>query len=94
MPALSSTREGYLQSPIRETGSFLVLAFRSGFECGQFGPVLLAPRAVTVVTAVTNFWRGSRPMVGIHVSLLWCVSVVWTEGGTADFLVTVVTVVM
>jgi hypothetical protein len=33
-------------------------------------------------------------MVGIHVSLLWCVSVVWTEGGTADFLVTVVTVVM
>jgi hypothetical protein len=31
-------------------------------------------------------------MVGIHVSLLWCVSVVWTEGGTADFLVTVVTV--
>ena len=31
-------------------------------------------------------------MVGIHVSLLWCVSVVWTEGGAADFLVTVVTV--
>jgi len=41
--------------------------------------------AVTVVTAVTNFGRGSRPIVGIHVSLLWYVSVVWTEGGTADF---------
>ena len=33
-------------------------------------------------------------MVGIHVSLLWCLSVVWTEGGTTDFLVTVVTIVM
>ena len=33
-------------------------------------------------------------MVGIHMRLLWCVSVVWTEGGATDFLVTVVTVVM
>ncbi len=58
MAALSATREGYLQSPIRETGSFLVLAFRSGFECGQSGAVLLASGRVTVVTTVTTLWEG------------------------------------
>src|SRR5215213_475304 len=58
MPAWSSTRDGYLQSPIRQTGSLLVLASRSGFECGQSGAVLLASGRVTVVTTVTTLWEG------------------------------------
>jgi hypothetical protein len=58
MPALSSTRDGYLQSPLRETDSFLVLAFRSGFECGQSGAVLMASGRVTVVTSVTTLGKG------------------------------------
>jgi hypothetical protein len=58
MPALSSTREGYLQSPISQTGSPLVLAFGSSFECGQSGSVLLASGRITVVTSVTTLWKG------------------------------------
>jgi hypothetical protein len=58
MPAWSATRDGYLQSSIKETDSFLVLAFGSGFECGQSGAVLLASGRVTVVTSVTTLWKG------------------------------------
>src|SRR5215212_5324663 len=58
MPALTSTRDGYLQSSIKETDSFLVLACCSGFECGQSGAVLLASGRVTVVTSVTTLWEG------------------------------------
>src|SRR5829696_7735026 len=58
MPAWSATRDGYLQSSIRETDVFLVLAFRSGFECRQSGAVLLASGRVTVVTSVTTLWKG------------------------------------
>ena len=58
MPAWSATRDGYLQSSIRETDLFLVLAFRSGLECGQSGAVLLASGRVTVVTSVTTLWKG------------------------------------
>jgi hypothetical protein len=58
MPAWAATREGYLQSSIRETDSFLVLAFRSGFECGQSAADLLASGMVTVVTSVTTLWEG------------------------------------
>jgi hypothetical protein len=58
MPAWSATRDGYLQSSIRETDSFLVLAFRSGFECCQSGAVLLASGRGTVVTSVTTLWEG------------------------------------
>src|SRR5215208_6144010 len=58
MPAWSATRDGYLQSPIRETDSFLVLACCSGFECGQSGAVLLASGRVTTVTSVTTLWKG------------------------------------
>jgi hypothetical protein len=43
---------------ITETDSTLVLAFRSGFECGQSGAVLLASGRVTVVTSVTTLWEG------------------------------------
>ena len=76
MPALSSTREGYLQSPIRETDSFLVLAYRSGFKCGQYGAVLLAPRRVTVVTTVTTLWKGVLDLWSGHARLLPCL---WSE---------------
>ena len=76
MAALSATREGYLQSPIRETGSFLVLAFRSGFECGQSGPVLLASGRVTVVTTVTTLWEGVLDLWSGHARLLPCQ---WSE---------------
>jgi hypothetical protein len=58
MPALSSTRDGYLQASIRQTGSFLVLVLRSGFEWGHSGAVLLASGRVTVVTSVTTLWEG------------------------------------
>jgi hypothetical protein len=58
MPAWSATRDGYLQSSIRETDSFLVLAFRSGLECGQSGAVLLASGRATAVTSVTTLWKG------------------------------------
>src|SRR5215216_4521901 len=76
MPALTSTREGYLQSPIRETGSFLVLASHSGFECGQSGPVLLASGRVTVVTSVTTLWKGVLDLWSGHARLLPCL---WFE---------------
>ena len=58
MPAWSATPEGYLRSPIREPDPFLVLAYRSGFERGQYGAVLVASGRVTVVTAVTTLWKG------------------------------------
>src|SRR5215208_2567329 len=76
MPALSSTREGYLQSPIRETGSLLVLAYRSGFECGQSGVVLLASGRVTVVNPVTTLWEGVLDPWSGHARLLPCL---WCE---------------
>ena len=76
MPAWSSTRDGYLQSPIRETDSFLVLAFRSGFECGQSGVVLLASGRVTVVTSVTTLWKGVLDLWSGHARLLPCL---WCE---------------
>jgi hypothetical protein len=75
MPALTSTREGYLQSSIKETGSFLVLACCSGFECGQSGVVLLASAMVTVVTSVTTLWEGVLDLWSGHAHLrprLWC----------------------
>src|SRR5665809_5373 len=73
MAALSATREGYLQSPIRETGSFLVLAFRSGFECGQSGVVLLTS---AMVTTVTTLWEGVLDLWSGHARLLPCL---WCE---------------
>jgi hypothetical protein len=76
MPAWSATREGYLQSPIRETDSFLVLAFRSGSECGQYGAVLLASGRVTVVTSVTTLWKGVLDLWSGHARLLPCL---WSE---------------
>jgi hypothetical protein len=76
MPAWSATRDGYLQSSIRETDSFLVLAFRSGFECGQSGAVLLASGRVTVVTAVTTLWEGVLDPWSEHARLLPCL---WCE---------------
>src|SRR5687768_17028408 len=76
MPALSSTRDGYLQSPLRETDSFLVLAFRSGFECGQSGAVLMASGRVTVVTSVTTLWEGGLDLWSGHARLLPCL---WCE---------------
>jgi hypothetical protein len=72
MAALSATREGYLQSPIRETDSFLVLAFRSGLECGQSGAVLLTS---AMVTTVTTLWEGVLDLWSGHARLLpclWC----------------------
>ena len=36
----------------------MVLASRSGFECGQSGVVILASGRVTVVTSVTTLWEG------------------------------------
>ena len=76
MPAWSSTRGGYLQSPIRQIGSLLVLAFRSGFECGQSGVVLLASGRVTVVTTVTTLWEGVLDLWSGHARLLPCL---WCE---------------
>jgi hypothetical protein len=77
MPAWSATRDGYLQSSIRETDSFLVLAIRSGFECGQSGAVLLASGRVTVVTSVTTFiWKGVLDLWSGHARLLPCL---WWE---------------
>src|SRR5918994_6566299 len=72
MPALSSTRDRYLQASIRETDSFLVLTFRSGFECGQSGAVLLASGRVTVVTTVTTLWKGVLDLWSGHARLLPC----------------------
>ena len=61
MPALTSTRVGYLQSPIRQTGSLLVLASRSGFECGQSGVVLLTSAMVTTLwKGVLDLWSDTR----------------------------------
>jgi hypothetical protein len=64
MPALSSTREGYLPSPIRQTDSLLDLASRTGFECGHSGVVLLTSAMVTTVTTlwegVVDLWSGQR----------------------------------
>src|SRR5918996_3326940 len=76
MPALTSTRVGYLQSPIRQTGSLLVLASRSGFECGQSGVVLLTSGRVTVVIAVTTLWEGVLDPWSAHARLLPCL---WCE---------------
>src|SRR5919112_5665005 len=76
MPAWSATRDGYLQSPIRETGSLLVVAFRPGFECGQSGAVLLASGRVTVVTTVTTLWEGDLDLWSGHARLLPCL---WYE---------------
>src|ERR671914_595689 len=72
MPAWSATRDGYLKSSIRETDSFLVLTFRSGFECGQSGAVLLASGRVTVVTTVTTLWKGVLDLWSGHARLLPC----------------------
>jgi hypothetical protein len=76
MPAWSATREGYLQSPIRQTDVFLVLAFRSGFECRQSGVVLLTSGRVTVVTTVTTLWEGVLDPWSEHARLLPCL---WCE---------------
>ena len=76
MPALSASRDGYLQSSIRETDSFLVLAHRSGFECGQYGAVLLASAMVTAVTTVTTLWKGVLDLWSGHARLLPCL---WCE---------------
>jgi|SRR5215203_3560469 len=76
MPARSATRDGYLQSSIRETDSFLVLAFRSGFECGQSGVVLLASGRVTVVTSVTTLGKGVLDLWSGRARLLPCL---WCE---------------
>jgi hypothetical protein len=76
MPAWSSTRDGYLQSSIRETDSFLVLASHSGFEYGQSGAVLLASGRVTVVTSVTTLWAGVLDLWWGHARLLPCL---WWE---------------
>jgi len=73
MPALTSTRVGYLQSPIRQTGSFLVLASCSGFECGQSGVVLLTS---AMVTTVTTLWEGVLDLWSGHARLLPCL---WCE---------------
>src|SRR5215211_1957115 len=69
MAAWSATRDCYLQSPIRETDSFLVLACCSGFECGQSGVVLLASGRVTVVTTVTTLWKGVLDLWSGHARL-------------------------
>ena len=92
MPALTSTREGYLQSPIRETGSFLVLASHSGFECGQSGPVLLASGRVTVVTSVTTLWKGVLDLWSGHARVFSRVYGV-SPRGCCGFVVTVVILV-
>src|SRR5918993_5216353 len=76
MPALSSTRDRYLQASIRETDSFLVLALRSGFECGHSGAVLLASGRVTIVTSVTTLWEGVLDLWSGHARLLPCL---WCE---------------
>src|SRR5215217_6219998 len=76
IPAWSATREGYLQSSIRGTDSFLVLAYRSGFECGQYGAVLLASGMVTVVTSVTTLWKEVLDLWSEHARLLPCL---WSE---------------
>jgi hypothetical protein len=76
MPALSSIRVGYLQSPIKQTGSLLVLASRSGFEYGQSGPALLASGRITVVTSVTTVWKGVLDLWSGHARLLPCL---WCE---------------
>jgi hypothetical protein len=73
MPAWSATRDGYLQSPIRETDSFLVLASRSGFECGQSGVVLLTS---AMVTTFTTLWEGVLDLWSGHARLLPCL---WCE---------------
>jgi hypothetical protein len=73
MPALTSTRVGYLQSPTRQTGSLLVLASRSGFECGQSGVVLLTS---AMVTTVTTLWEGVLDLWSGHARLLSCL---WCE---------------
>jgi hypothetical protein len=76
MPAWTSTRDGYLQSSIRQTGSLLALASRSGFECGQSGVVLLASGRVTVITSVTTIWEGVLDLWSGHARLLPCL---WCE---------------
>jgi hypothetical protein len=81
MAALSATREGYLQSPIRETDSFLVLAFRSGLECGQSGAVLLTS---AMVTTVTTLWEGVLDLWSGHARLLPCLW--WEPKGVLRYL--------
>jgi hypothetical protein len=73
MHAWSSTRVGYLQLPTRQTGSLLVLASRSGFECGQSGVVLLISG---MVTTVTTLWEGVLDLWSGHARLLPCL---WCE---------------
>ena len=86
MPALSFTRDGYLQSSIRQTGSLLVLASRSGFESGQSGVVLLTS---AMVTTVTTLWEGILDLWSGHARLLPCL---WCEPkGCCKFVVTAVT---
>ena len=92
MPALTSTRKGYLQSPIRETGSFLVLASHSGFECGQSGPVLLASGRVTVVTSVSTLWKGVLDLWSGHARVFSRVYGV-SPRGCCGFVVTAVTAI-
>src|SRR5215211_2612831 len=89
MAAWSATRDCYLQSPIRETDSFLVLAFRSGFECGQSGAALLGSGRVTVVTSVTTLWKGVLDLWSGHARLLPCLwwepkGVLWICGDSGD----------
>jgi hypothetical protein len=59
-----------------ETDSFLVLAFRSGFKCGQSGAVLLASGRVTIVTSVTTLWKGVLDLWSGYAPLLPCL---WSE---------------
>jgi hypothetical protein len=56
-----------------EQGSLLVLASRSGFECGQSGVVLLTS---AMVTTVTTLWEGVLDLWSGHVRILPCL---WCE---------------
>ncbi len=92
MPALSSIRVGYLQSPIKQTGSLLVLASRSGFECGQSGVVLLTSAMVTTVTTlwegVLDLWSGHAVFSRVYgVSLRGCCGFVVTPVTNAVYAV-------
>src|ERR671912_168630 len=74
---------------MRQTGSLLVLACCSGFECGQSGAVLLTS---AMVTTVTTLWEGVLDLWSGRARLLPCL---WCEPkGCCGFVVTAVTMAM